>query len=103
MQFPDQLAIELRARSDIADIWNYTRLTWGEAQADRYVDELFDSCKQLTEHPGLGRPQPHLHPDMHVYPHASHHIFYLANRRPVTFIAFLHGRMDMPQHLAGRL
>jgi toxin ParE1/3/4 len=103
MRVPETLTLLTAARVDIAEIWQYTHRTWGQTQADRYVNTLFEACWHLTEHPSLGRPQAHIHATLRTYHHAHHQLFYLVDGSNVTFIAFLHERMDIPRHIAIRL
>lgn len=35
-----------RAQIDLEDIWRYTLDNWGEAQADRYLGELFAAFRE---------------------------------------------------------
>lgn len=46
---------QARAESDLIEIWLYTYDRWGEAQADRYFDELDEGIRQLGRIPELGR------------------------------------------------
>ncbi len=49
-----------RAEQDLLDIWLYTFRTWGEVQADRYLDELDLGIRLLAENPNLGSDYGHI-------------------------------------------
>jgi toxin ParE1/3/4 len=44
-----------KARSDFAEILLYTRGTWGEEQAERYLNLLLDGFDLIAQTPGVGR------------------------------------------------
>lgn len=50
------------ARQDLIDIWRYTEETWGERQADIYLDELDAGIRQLLNNPKLGRDRSDVRP-----------------------------------------
>lgn len=43
------------AKSDLIEIWNYTAETWGEQQAEKYLQDIEDTLNELAANPGLGR------------------------------------------------
>lgn len=43
------------ATDDLAEIHRYTVHFWGERQADRYLDYLYDAIESLADNPGQGR------------------------------------------------
>ena len=50
--------LTLRAKTDLNNIWRYTRETWNEAQADKYVTTLYERFQWLAEQPLLGKHRP---------------------------------------------
>lgn len=36
------------AKSDLIEIWNYTVETWGEKQAEKYLQDIEDKLNQLA-------------------------------------------------------
>lgn len=51
-----------RAQIDLEDIWRYTLDNWGEAQADRYLGELFAAFRELGRDPTSGQDASYLRP-----------------------------------------
>jgi toxin ParE1/3/4 len=43
------------AKSDFVEIWNYSVETWGEKQAEKYLQDIEDTLNQLAANPELGR------------------------------------------------
>ncbi len=97
-----QLTILPAAKADLQDMWLYGFDHWGEKQADLYAQGIFDGCHLIIEHPLLGKALPEVDDALRVYPCQHHLIFYLADDQGVSFIAFLHERMDIVAHLSAR-
>ncbi|MGN6208725.1 type II toxin-antitoxin system RelE/ParE family toxin [Asticcacaulis sp.] len=67
------------ARSVIEEIEDYTAMTWGDTQAARYVEALFQAFHKLGDNPALGRSRPDVPPPFLVYAVGSHLIVYRHN------------------------
>ncbi len=90
------------ARDDLLDIWFYTRERWGEAQADRYQDDLQACCERIASGGVRTRPVAGLSGVMAH--HCRHHyIFFLQRRETIVVFAVLHERMDLINRLRDRL
>jgi toxin ParE1/3/4 len=44
------------AEAAIADIYDYTYLTWGEDQAEKYTQGMFDKFEAISQHLTVWRP-----------------------------------------------
>lgn len=86
------------AHADLDGIWEYTRRTWGERQADAYIRMLAAAFESLSAAPGLGLQRDELHPSLRVFRSGKHLIFYLATE-PLDIVRVLHERMDFSSHL----
>ena len=40
-----------RAKTDLENIWHYTLQKWGEAQADKYIKDMFTRFEWLATQP----------------------------------------------------
>jgi toxin ParE1/3/4 len=85
----------------IEDIWLYTAETWGEEQADTYVNGLFDLLENLHTKKHLWRAVPHEALQGALYaPYREHFVFF---RQLPSFalgiIAVLHQQQDLPNRL----
>ena len=52
-----ELVISERAEADLREIWHYSLDNWGEAQADRYLDELDAGIRKCGAEPEGGMQQ----------------------------------------------
>ena len=90
------------AKEDLLDIWLYTQETWGEAQADRYQDDLHGCCEQIAAGTVHAKPVPTI--DGVKSHHCRHHyLFFVEQRETIVVIAVLHERMDLIERLRQRL
>ena len=87
------------AKSDLIEIWNYTVETWGERQAERYLQDIEDMLTQLSVNPGLGRYRPEICSGYYSFPVRKHVIFYMNSGRYIDIIGILHGKMDTDKNL----
>ncbi len=85
----------------LEEIEDYTARRWGEAQAERYLRDIFAAFAALANEPGLGRrradiPEPYL-----VYSVGSHLIIYRDNRNTgwVEILNILHPSMNIEQRM----
>ena len=49
-----KLLLSPKATIDLEEINEYTFLTWGIAQAEKYQDELFQSMISISSNPKIG-------------------------------------------------
>ena len=57
-----RLVLSARAEADLREIWLYTFKTWGEAQADRYLDELGSILRECGAEPERGKRRDDVRP-----------------------------------------
>jgi len=70
-----KLIISERAVEDLIDIWSYIALD-NYVAADKFTDELYESCKSLAVMPEMGRVRDELLPGLRSLPHKGYIIFY---------------------------
>lgn len=91
------------ALADLAAIWTYTRDTWGEDQADRYIETIEAECLGLAMGERQYRPFP-AYPAMIGYRRCRHHyVFFKQDAQRTIIIGVLHERMDLIARLESRL
>lgn len=83
------------AEGDLAEIWRYSAETWGEAQADRYVGELFDRFSLVADHPEMGRKRPAILPGACSMQAGRHVIFYEMVDGRVVILRVVHERRNI--------
>ena len=88
-----------RAREDLIDIWLYTFREWGEAQADKYLDELEAGINQLKHNPKLGRSREDVRAGYRSLRVNQHTVYYMLTPSAIRIIRVLHAQMDPDRHL----
>ncbi len=94
-----KLSITPMAESDLIGIWVYTCEEWGENQADKYLDQLETSMRQLCSHPFLGADYAHVLTGYRRLQVEHHGVFYQVLQTEVLVVRVLHEDMDAPQRL----
>ena len=89
------------AETDLIEIWLYTFDRWGEAQAERYFDELDRGINQLGRYPKLGNLCDHIREGYRSLRINRHVVYYTATPSVVHIIRVLHERMDPDRHFVG--
>lgn len=87
------------AKSDLVDIWVATERQWGEAQADRYLDDIDRALKELIANPQMGVDCSDLLQGARKLITGRHLVFYEVDSDKIFVIRVLHQSMDVPRHL----
>lgn len=89
-----------QAELDLEEIWNYTFHKWGIVQAHKYIDDLNDSFKYLSQNPLCCIENLEIQPPVRIYPCHSHLVVYLINSDvQISIIRILHKKMDIRKNL----
>jgi Plasmid stabilization system protein len=83
-----------RAARDLLEIVRYTHQEWGEAQAQRYREELHLALQQLSLRPEAGRKRETIARGLRSFPVAQHVAFYIQLKGRVVVLRILHPRMN---------
>lgn len=87
------------ALSDLNEVEAYTRRTWSEEQARRYVSVLVADIKALRvsalRHPLFD----HIHQGLRRKRSGMHHIYYVASEDNVEVLMVIHAQRDPALHL----
>jgi toxin ParE1/3/4 len=87
------------AEADLVDVWIYTHGRWGEAQADRYFDELETGINRLVRNPEFGHACDQIRQGYRVLRVNRYLIFYTYDEFAVRIVRVLHDRMDPARRL----
>lgn len=91
---------QARAEQNLKNIWLYTCCeTWGEAQADRYFDQLDNGLKTLGHNPDIGKNRDSIRKGYRSFQINRHVVFYQVASSTIRIVRVLHVRMDPEQHL----
>lgn len=94
-----QFRLTLRAEADLLEIADYTLCTWGEAQCERYLEQLEQCCQRLAEQQVLGRPCDVIQPGLRRRDQGKHVIFYRRTGEDIVVVRILHERMLPELHI----
>ncbi|MFT4025834.1 MAG: type II toxin-antitoxin system RelE/ParE family toxin [Novosphingobium sp.] len=87
------------ALADLNEVEAYTRSTWGDEQAKRYVAVLVADIKALRlsalRHPLYDA----IHPGLRRRRSGMHHIYYLASETQAEVLNIIHAQRDPGLHL----
>lgn len=86
-----------RAAVDLLEIVRYTQEKWGQAQAQRYREELELGLQQLSLTPDLGRKREAIAPGARSFPVAQHIAFYIQRKGKIIVLRILHPRMNVDE------
>ncbi len=87
------------AEADLADIYEYTYATWGEAQAAASVDTLIARFKGLAVNRSLWQPREDLLCGLYGRNEGRHLIVFRDGGDQLQVVRVLHQRMDPAVHL----
>ena len=79
-----------KGASDLAEIFDSTVDTWGEQQAETYIEELARCFQLLADSPGLGRICDLISPGIRRFEQGKHVIFYKPDRAGILIARILH-------------
>lgn len=93
------------AKADLSDIARYTKKEWGKKQAIKYA-ELLDQCfEKIAACKDISKSVLPNNKMVRVCRCEHHYVFYFrqGKREKPVILAVLHERMNLMQHLKGRL
>jgi toxin ParE1/3/4 len=87
-----------KAEDDLAEIYRYGFLNFGERQANSYAEQLKEKCQNLTDNPLLYRERKEFNPPVRIGYHGKHLIIYTIEDGYILIVRILHGSMDVTCH-----
>jgi toxin ParE1/3/4 len=84
------IRIRPRANSDLIEIWSYIAEDC-VANADAFIDRLYEKIQGLAKHSRAGRRREQLGPGIPSFPFGRHVIFEGVRRSPIEIVRVLHG------------
>lgn len=89
-----------KAKSDLADIWDYTIQTWSQNQAQRYYEQFIESFIYIASNPNIGKDYSEVTQGLLGLSVGKHLVFYQKeNKNSVLIIRILHQRIDLKKRL----
>jgi toxin ParE1/3/4 len=87
------------ARADLVDIAEYTIDRWGDAQAQKYVDDLLRRCAEAGDNPNAGKSSDDVLNGYRRIHEGRHVIYFRRVGSDVEIVRVLHDRMLPAKHL----
>jgi plasmid stabilization system protein ParE len=87
------------AEQDVLSALEYTRIFWGDAQAERYGQTIMEGLKILQHMPKSGRLRPDLSPKHRSYPIAHHIALYFVEQNTIFLSRFVHQARDISSEI----
>jgi toxin ParE1/3/4 len=94
-----RLRLSSRARSDIADIAQWSEANWGRRQRIRYITDLLERLAILPARPRIGPLYGPDFPELRRIRIGAHLAFYRFDDERVLVVRILDQRMDVAAHL----
>lgn len=88
------LRISPRASDDLIEIWSFIADD-SVANADVFIDRLYETIQVLGARPGSGRHRKELGPGIRSFPFGHYVIFYRDINRVIEIVRVLHGARDI--------
>ena len=90
------------ARRDLSAIREFTKSRWGNEQSKKYILELRKILTLLSDNLLMGTCRRDIDEGVYSFPHASHVIYYMIEKKHLIVIGILHSSMAPTNHLEGR-
>ena len=84
---------------DLASIEKHRRKTWGEQQADAYIDLLEQVISNIFSNPEIGPECPDIAENYRYLPEERHLIFYRVDDEKIVVLVIPHSSMDIENFL----
>ena len=90
------------AQTDLIEIRRYTLKQWGVEQSKKYLLELRQTIRVLSETPTMGKQRHEVGNNVFSFPHVSHVIYYIIDKNQLVVFGVLHKSMLPLLHLDDR-
>jgi toxin ParE1/3/4 len=96
-----RLRLSKLAHTDLDSIYTETIAKWGQVQADRYINGLWDALERVATIPERWRLRDDLYPGCRIYFSGRHAILCRIHEGRVEIACVLHDAMDFPRYIPG--
>lgn len=85
-----RLFLTRTAAQNLRDIHARSQQTWGEAVADRYVDDIYAAMREAAGNPELGRLRQHRSVPFRMIPARQHFVIYDTLAQGIVVLTIQH-------------
>jgi len=83
----------------VDEIFAYTAENWGRNQAEKYLEQIWDTFGRITADPKRWRLRDDVHPGCRICHSGRHAVLYRIHKGRVEVARVLHDAMDFKRHL----
>jgi toxin ParE1/3/4 len=94
-----KVVLSPEAQNDLDEIWEFSARRWGDAQAERYVRDIWLAVERISHDPRVGSRCDDVRVGYRKYGVGSHVLFYRELDDKIDIVRILHARMDFDRHL----
>lgn len=94
-----EILVRPLAEGDIKNVWRYSFETWGERQADTYIDDMQETMKNIAQNPEIGIQIDQIRQGYRQYHYEHHLILYKPTPSAIEVVRILHERMDVESYI----
>lgn len=94
-----EIVLRPRAKADLFDIADYTKVEHGEKQAKQYIDDIRRQIGSAAQFPGIGSGAFGLPQAYRKIRSALHRIIYRYNETELVVVRILHQREDVTDEI----
>lgn len=87
------------AKTDLMEIYHYSRQQWGERQADEYYSHLVGCFQKLSENRLFAKRRTDFPREIWSYLQGSHVVFFRPRNNSIEILRILHKSSDYQRHL----
>lgn len=88
-----------KAELDLRQIFQYTRLNFGDIQAASYLTGLEECIQQVAETPSIAQKIDDIRPKYRRYLYQEHAIYFFEKKAYIYIVRVLHQQMKVSLHL----
>jgi toxin ParE1/3/4 len=86
--------LSLAANQDVRDIHTFGALSFGERQADKYLEALIKAFAFVGDNPRASRERREIRPPVRLHVVGSHLIIYKVEENDAYILRIMHARAD---------
>jgi toxin ParE1/3/4 len=86
-----------RAEADLEAIADYSTAKWGDAQAKRYIADIYHQIESVADMPGIGSSVFSLPPEYRKVRSGRHRVIYRHEAPTLIVIRIVHEREDVAE------
>ena len=94
-----EIVLRPRAEQDLEGIAEYTKITWGETQAKRYLDDLRRQIDFAAEYPGIGSEAFGLPAQYRKVRSGLHRAIYRCTNTQLIVVRVIHASEEVPDEI----